>query len=73
VRNHRLPIKSMAVKKGDAWIAMTRSNDNYFVAEKGVGAGAFTLRITANDGQIIEQTIEKWKDGTTVPGAAQFK
>ncbi len=73
VRNHRLPIKSVAVKKGDAWVEMSRSNDNYFVAEKGVGAGAFTLRITANDGQTIEHTFEKWKDGQTYPGAAQFK
>jgi expansin (peptidoglycan-binding protein) len=73
VRNHRLPVKSVSLKKGDAWIDMTRSNDNYFVAEKGVGAGAFTLRITANDGQSIEQTIDKWKDGQTYPGAAQFK
>jgi expansin (peptidoglycan-binding protein) len=73
VRNHRLPVKGVALKKGDAWIEMTRSNDNYFVAEKGVGAGAFTIKITANDGQTIEQTIDKWKDGTTVPGTAQFK
>ena len=48
VRNHRLPVKSVAVKKGDAWIDMTRSNDDYFVAEKGVSAGAFTLRLTAS-------------------------
>ena len=73
VRNHRLPVKSVSLKKGDAWIEMTRSNDNYFVAEKGAFAGAFTIRITANDGQTVEQTLDKWKDGQTYPAAGQFK
>lgn len=73
VRNHRLPVKSMSFKKGDQWVEMTRSNDNYFVAEKGVGAGAVTLRIVASDGQTIEHTFEKWKDGETYKGSAQFK
>lgn len=73
VRNHRLPVKSVSLKKGDAWIEMTRSNDNYFVAEKGAFAGAFTIRITANDGQPVEQTLDKWKDEQTYPAAGQFK
>jgi hypothetical protein len=42
------------------------------VAEKGVGAGAFTIRITANDGQVVEQTLDKWKDGQTYPTTGQF-
>ncbi len=73
VRNHRLPVKSVSFKKGDQWVEMTRSNDNYFVAEKGVGAGALTLRIVASDGQTVEHTFEKWKDGETYKGSAQFK
>jgi expansin (peptidoglycan-binding protein) len=73
VRNHRLPIKSVAFKKGDQWVEMTRSDDNYFVAQKGVGTGALSLRIAASDGQTIEHTWEKWKDGETYKGSAQFK
>lgn len=73
VRNHRLPVKSVSFKQGDKWVEMTRSNDNYFVAEKGVGAGALTLRIVASDGQAIEQTFDKWKDGETYKGSSQFK
>jgi expansin (peptidoglycan-binding protein) len=73
VRNHRLPVKSVALKKGDTWVEMTRSNDNYFVAEKGVGPAAFTIKITANDGQTVETTLDKWKDGQTYPTAGQFK
>jgi len=38
-----------------------------------VGAGAFTLRIVASDGQAIEHTFDKWKDGETYQGSAQFK
>ncbi|MFT3765036.1 MAG: expansin EXLX1 family cellulose-binding protein [Minicystis sp.] len=73
VRNHRVAIKGMAFKKGDGWQEMTRSNDNYFVAEKGVGTGPLTLRVTAVDGQTFEQTFDTWKDGTTVEGKGQFK
>ena len=73
VRNHRLPIKGVAWKRDGQWVEMTRSNDNFFVAEKGVGAGGLTLRITASDGQVIEHTWEKWKDGEKYRTAEQFK
>lgn len=73
IRNHRLPIRAVSFKQGDKWVAMTRSNDNYFVAEKGVGAGGFTLRIEANDGQFVEETLDKWKDGETYQGKGQLK
>jgi expansin (peptidoglycan-binding protein) len=73
VRNHRLPVKGVAFKRDDKWMDMTRSDDNYFVAAKGVGKGAMVLRITADDGQTVEQTFDKWKDGETYKGQAQFK
>lgn len=73
VRNHRQAVKGVAFKKDGAWVDMTRSNDNYFVAAKGVGKGAMVLKITAGDGQTVEQTFDKWKDGETYKGAAQFK
>jgi hypothetical protein len=75
IRNHREPIKSVELKRGSDWVAMTRSNDNFFVAEKGTGTlGAFTIRITSRDGQVIEETLpNKWKDGQTYPLTAQLK
>jgi expansin len=73
VRNHRVPVKSVAFKKGDKWIEMSRSDDNYFVAEKGVGDGAITLRIQSDDGQTVEHTLDKWKDGETYNASVQFK
>lgn len=73
VRNHRLPIKSVAFKKGDEWVEMTRSDDNFFAAAKGVGAKSFTLKITAADGQVVEETVTDWKDGETYKGTKQFQ
>jgi expansin (peptidoglycan-binding protein) len=73
VRNHRWPIKGVAFKRGSEWVEMTRSNDNHFVAEKGVGKGPLSLRITATDGQTVEHTFEKWKDGETYSISSQLK
>jgi len=73
VRNHKVPVKSVAWKKGSDWVEMTRSDDNYFVAAKGVGAKSVTLKVTSTDGQSIEQAFEKWKDGETYKGSSQFK
>jgi expansin (peptidoglycan-binding protein) len=73
IRNHKLPIKKVEFKRDGQWAEMTRSNDNYFAAAKGVGTGPVTLRITATDGQVVEETIQSWKDGKTYDGAAQFK
>lgn len=73
VRNHRVGVKRVEFKRGEQWVAMTRADDNYFAAEKGVGKGAMKLRITAVDGQVVEQTLEKWKDGETYKGSEQFK
>jgi len=57
VRNHRVGVKSVEFKRGEQWVAMTRADDNYFAAEKGVGKGAMVLRMTAVDGQAVEQTL----------------
>ncbi len=73
VRNHRVPIKMVSFKRGDEWVEMTRSDDNYFVAAKGVGAKSVTLKITAMDGQIVEEMLSAWKDGDTYRGKTQFK
>ena len=75
VRNHRLPLQKLEYDKGGAWTAFDRADYNYFVAAKGVGdpAGGLKLRVTATDGQVVEETLPAILDGAVAPGAAQFK
>ena len=73
VRNHRVGVKGVEFHRDGQWVAMTRAEDNYFVAAKGVGKGGMKLRVTGVDGQVVEQAFEKWKDGETYKGAVQFK
>lgn len=73
VRNHRLPITKLEVKKSGSYTALTREDYNYFVASSGVGSGSITVRVTASDGQTIEDTLPGVEAGQTVTGSAQFK
>src|SRR5690606_26028002 len=59
VRNHRVPIQSVEYKKNGGWVAMKRETYNYFVEPDGVGdqPNGLTLRVTAMDGQVIEETL----------------
>ena len=57
IRNSVHPIKSVEYKtKGsDEYISLPRVSYNYFSAEKGMGEGPFTFRITDIYGQVIEK------------------
>lgn len=59
VRDHRLPITSLEYLKSGVYTNMPRSEYNYFIASKGVGdqPSGLTLRLTAADGQTIEETL----------------
>ena len=46
---------------------------NYFVAGGGAGPGMVHLRITAADGQVLEDRLPAVTDGGLVTGAAQFR
>jgi len=75
IRNHRVPIKSVEYRKDGAWVAMKREDYNYFVEASGVGdqPGGLALRVTATDGQVIEDTIAGGVQAEkTVPGTKQF-
>ncbi len=76
VRNHRVPIKSVEYRKDGAWVAMNREDYNYFVESKGVGdqPSGLSLRVTAIDGQTIEDTIAgSVQAEKTVTGTKQFR
>lgn len=77
IRNHRLPIAKLAYKTSDgSFTDIERKDYNFFVVQKGVGdqPNGLVLRVTAADGQVLEDTLP----GTIMPdksvdGAANFK
>ena len=73
VRNLRIPVSSLAYRKDGAWIEVPRQDYNYFVAQSGVGPGAFTVRITAWDGQTLEDQLPGPDAGAVYEGAGQFQ
>lgn len=75
VRNHRIPITKLEVKKDGAYVDFPRTDYNYFVNTKGAGKqDALAIRITAEDGQVVEDTIGGGiVEGKTSPGTVQFK
>jgi expansin (peptidoglycan-binding protein) len=73
VRNHLLPIKKLEWEKGGTWVEVTRQPYNYFVEPFGMGAGPIRVRVTATDGQQLEDTLPQVLQATIVDGAAQFK
>lgn len=73
VLNHRLPVTKLEYKKNGAWVAVKRESYNYFVEPNGMGAGTLQVRVTASDGQTLEDTLPAASSGGTVNGAAQFK
>lgn len=73
VRNHRLPIQKLEWKRDGNWQEIQRADYNYFVESGGVGPGAFRLRVTAVDGQQLEDAIPSVLDNATVTGNGQFQ
>ncbi|WP_224244505.1 expansin EXLX1 family cellulose-binding protein [Hyalangium gracile] len=72
VRNHRLPIQKFEYQKNGSWVEVKREPYNYFVASSGMGPGPVKVRITATDGQKLEDTLPEIKAEKTFDGAAQF-
>ena len=72
VRNHLLPIKKLEWEKSGTWVEVTRQPYNYFVEPSGMGAGPIRVRVTATDGQQLEDTLPQVIQATIVIGAAQF-
>lgn len=75
VRNARIPLKSVEVQKANqgAFAALQRGPDGTWTAASGFGQGAFTLRITAIDGQVLTEAFSKFVAGSLVTGKANFR
>jgi expansin len=72
VRNHLLPIQKLEWQKGSSWVEAKREDYNYFVDSSGMGPGPVKIRITATDGQKLEDTLPRIEASVTINGAAQF-
>jgi expansin (peptidoglycan-binding protein) len=75
VRNHRVPIAKVEYKKAGVYTDMPRADYNYFIDTKGVGEqpSGIALRITAQDGQVVEDMVPGVAAGQVVGGSVQFK
>lgn len=74
VRNPKVPIKEVAVTsaKHADYFTLRRETDGTLNDDGGFGEGEFTLRITAIDGQVIEDTLPGFSAGELIVSSKQF-
>jgi len=72
IENHRHRLAKVEYKIRAAYYPLTRSTYNYWIASQGMGTGPFTLRMTDELGQIVEQTGIPLAPGSVFKGQAQF-
>ncbi len=75
VRNPRVPIEQVDVKKSgsDSYVTLERSSDGTLVDASGFGEDAFSLRVTAIDGQVVEGELPGFEPGSVVDSGLQFE
>ena len=72
LRNHRYAIAGLSVRgPGGAYRPIARSDDNYFVASGGLGAGPYAFEVTDVHGQVLHDAIALDAPGVR-PGVAQL-
>jgi expansin (peptidoglycan-binding protein) len=73
VRNHAVPIKKLEIQKGGVFVDAPRENYNFFVLPTGSGTdAAFKVRLTADNGAVLEDTLPGPKAMVLTPGHANF-
>jgi expansin (peptidoglycan-binding protein) len=74
VQNSRLPIaKFESSADGMTWVEAARQDYNYFLNASGFGTGMVHVRITAEDGQMLEDTLPPVQALLVTTGQAQFQ
>jgi len=74
VRNSRFPITKLETSKdGVAFVEAQRQDYNYFLNGSGFGAGATQVRITAQNGATLIDTLPEVNAELIVAGASQFQ
>jgi expansin len=73
VDNYRLPITMVeVVKDGTGYQNVPRNEYNYFIDNNGFGSNPTTVRVTAIDGQVVEDSLPTVQEELVVNGKAQF-
>jgi expansin len=72
VRNHALPIQKLEWMNNGKWVVVPRLSYNYFVQTSGMGSGSIRVRVTASNGQVLEDTLPGVQAEQTFAGKAQF-
>lgn len=74
VRNHRLPVARLEILPtgASAWIQVQRLDYNYFVHPTAIEPGPFQVRITAQGGDTLVDTLPEPQPGVVVQGSSQF-
>lgn len=75
VRNPKVPITKVEVKSANhaSFFALRREADGSVNDDGGFGSGAFTLRITGMDGQVLTETLPGFSAGQIITSAVQFQ
>jgi expansin (peptidoglycan-binding protein) len=73
LRNTRYPIATLESLDGSGVAtALMRADYNYFIGANGIGPGPYTLRVTDQRGQVLDDTGIALDPGGESAGAAQF-
>jgi hypothetical protein len=75
VRNERVPLANVEVKSANHanFAPLRREMDGTLNDDSGFGAGAFTLRLTAADGQTLTETFPSFSPGQLIGSSQQFQ
>jgi expansin (peptidoglycan-binding protein) len=73
IRNHRNPIAKLEYNASGQWVAVQRTNYNYFVqSSPGMGPGPYQFRVTDMYGHVLTDSGIPLVAGGSVDGASQF-
>lgn len=75
LRNPRVPLAKLEVKSSNHrdFVELTRASDGTLTRADGFGEGAFTLRATAIDDQVITDELPGFEPGELVQSEQQFR
>ena len=73
IRNHRNPIDTLEYNSGSEWIAVARTDYNYFVqTNPGMGPGPYQFRVTDVYGNVLIDSDIPHSENGSVDGSTQF-